>query len=100
MGVWGSWVGFILLILILIAQLWVAIDPIDHSTGLARASEFFSAFLAAPVVLAFYISFKLVYNTKLVAIDKIDLDTGRYRVRAYPKEEKRSAWKRLYDTFF
>lgn len=96
-GVWGSWVGFTTLVIILVAQFWVAIDPIDDSSlgGESRASAFFSVYLAAPVVLCCFVFFKLVYKTKWVAIDKIDLDTGRYRVRIEHKQGEKSAWRRL-----
>lgn len=84
--------------IILVAQFWVAIDPINDSlSGESRASAFFSVYLAAPVVLCFYIVFKLAFKTKWVAIDKIDLDTGRYRARFYHKEDRRSVWRRLRD---
>lgn len=97
-GVWGSWVGFTALMMILVAQLWVAIDPIGEGSGESRASAFFSVYLAAPVVICFYVSFKLYYKTKWVPIGKIDLDTGRYRVRVYPKEDKKPFWRRVCDS--
>lgn len=99
-GVWGSWVGFTSLMVILVAQFWVAIDPIDDAgmSGASRASAFFSAYLAAPVVLCFYAFFKLAYKTKWVAIDKMDLDTGRYRIRVYHKESDKSFWRRVCES--
>lgn len=107
-GVGGSWVGFCLLFLILVAQLWVAIDPILTADEIAaggltpaqRTSSFFAAYLAAPVVVLFYVYFKLVYKTKRLTPDKIDLDTGRYRVRGYTTNKEDMAdwplWKKLY----
>ena len=78
-GTIGSWVGLISLLLILVAQFWVALDPVGSSsaTPLDMATNFFAAYLAAPVVLLFYAYYKLMYRTKFVSIEDIDLDTGR-----------------------
>lgn len=104
-GVWGSWVALAMFLLILVLQLWVAIDPINADRGdLYRVKSFFSTYLAAPVVLIFYISFKIGYKTKWVAIDKIDIDTGRYRARRHggyhPWRDDAPFLKKVFKTFF
>lgn len=84
--------------IILVAQFWVAIDPIIEPVGSkSRVLAFFSVYLAAPVILCFYIFFKFWYKTKWVAIDKIDLDTGRYRTRVYPEEKQMPVWRTMLD---
>ncbi|EDO18250.1 hypothetical protein Kpol_543p79 [Vanderwaltozyma polyspora DSM 70294] len=75
-GVIGSYWGLFLNILMLIAQFYIALFPIGGSPS---AYEFFSAYLAAPVILAFYIAHKLwKKNWKfLIPLEDVDIDTGR-----------------------
>ena len=81
-GVVGSWVGFLFNVLVLIAQFWTGIAPIPESDGThitggaARTKNFFAAYLAVPVVLLFYIPYKLYYNTPFVKCQNMDLKTG------------------------
>jgi yeast amino acid transporter len=73
-GVWGSWVGLIFNIMCLIAQFYVALFPIG---GTPNAEGFFEAYLAAPIVLAFFIFWKILKRTKYVRLHEIDLVSGR-----------------------
>ncbi|PQE04284.1 Amino acid polyamine transporter I protein [Rutstroemia sp. NJR-2017a BVV2] len=107
-GVIGSWVGFILNCLVLIAQFWTAIWPIGYASmsGTDIAENFFLAYLAAPVVLLCYIPYKLWYKTPFMRSADIDLVTGRREVDTAElieaeRLEKASwpAWKRVYKTF-
>ena len=81
-GVIGSWVGFIFNCLVLIAQFWTGVSPVPQSDGTvitgaaALTKNFFSDYLAAPVVLIFYISYKLMYRTQFVRCKDMDLHTG------------------------
>jgi amino acid transporter len=99
-GTIGSWAGFISLLLILVAQFWVAVDPVGGSTGTAadRAKNFFAVYLALPVVLAFYGGYKLWYRTKFISIKDIDLHTGRHEFESAIYRDKlredRSQWPR------
>ena len=106
-GTIGSWVGLISLLLILVAQLWVAIDPVGGSTDTAAqiATNFFAAYLAAPVVLLFFLGYKLWYRTSMVKIKDIDLQTGRHEADSAlwrdKRREERSQWprwKKVYKT--
>jgi yeast amino acid transporter len=47
-GVYGSWLGLFLIFLVLMAQFYVAVQPLD-------AEAFFESYLALPVVLFFWI---------------------------------------------
>ena len=82
MGVIGSWIGFICLILVLIAQFWVAFDPVGPpaSTAAETATNFFAAYLAMPIVVAFYISYKIYYRTSWVRDKDVDLQTGKQQL--------------------
>ncbi|KHN99940.1 general amino-acid permease GAP1 [Metarhizium album ARSEF 1941] len=104
-GVVGSYVGFILNILVLIAQFWVGAFPIGWQEMAATevAENFFLKFMGVPIVLLFYVLHKLYYRTSFVRIRDMDIDTGRRDFNlsiliAHEKEEKASwpTWKRFY----
>ncbi|KAF4627172.1 hypothetical protein G7Y89_g10985 [Cudoniella acicularis] len=79
-GSLGSYVGLISLILILVAQFWVAIFPsggYNDETVSERLNDFFELCLALPVVLIFYVGYKWGYKTKWVHLKDVDLRTGR-----------------------
>ncbi|KAF9067958.1 APC amino acid permease [Rhodocollybia butyracea] len=77
-GVWGSWLGLILNIIVLIAQFYVALFPVGGiEGGSARAESFFEAYLAAPILLGFWIGGYLWKRTRPWKAHEIDLDTGR-----------------------
>ncbi|KAK9453436.1 amino acid permease-domain-containing protein [Dipodascopsis uninucleata] len=76
-GVIGSWLGFILNCLVLVAQFWVAVWPIG---GSPNASDFFQAYLAAPIVIVFYIAYKTWFRTTFVKPSEADLVSGRREV--------------------
>lgn len=73
-GVIGSWIGLIFNCLVLVAQFWTAMWPIGQKTS---AETFFGAYLAAPVVICFYIGYKIVNKTQVVRAKDMDLVTGR-----------------------
>ena len=99
-GVWGSWLGLLLNILCLIAQFYIAVFPLH---GSASAEGFFQAYLAAPIVLIFYLGWKLCKRTPFMRPSTIDLVTGRRLLDTQQlideeRAERRSfpVWKRLY----
>ncbi|KAF4554495.1 Amino acid permease-like protein 24 [Elsinoe fawcettii] len=69
-GVWGSWFGLILIVLVLIAQFYVAIRPLDAET-------FFQAYLAFFVVLLFYVIGWLWKRQSWKSVHELDVDSGR-----------------------
>lgn len=77
-GVWGSWFGLTLNILCLIAQFYVALYSPGSST-LNDAGTFFEAYLAVPIIAAFYIFYKVVYWKKasFQRAHTMDLDSHR-----------------------
>ena len=78
-GVWGSWIGLLLNILCLIAQFYVALFPIGGSPD---AKAFFESYLAVPVVIAFFVGYKLWYRQwdLGVKISEINIDEGRREI--------------------
>ena len=98
-GVIGSWLGFILNVVVLIAQFWIALWPVGEDPD---AKVFFSSYLAVPVVLAFYIGYKVYYRTPFMRSKDMDLVTGRRELNlaellAEERAEKAAwpAWKKL-----
>ena len=107
-GVIGSWVGFIFNCLVLIAQFWTGFAPVGYASmsGTEIAKNFFQAYLAAPVIIAFYVPYKLYYKTPFMRTQDMDLQTGRrdldlgYLI-AEEKAERAQwpTWKRIYKFF-
>jgi yeast amino acid transporter len=87
-GVAGSWVGLMLCILCLMAQLYVALFPIG---GSPNVSAFFQAYLAAPIILAFYIFWKVFKQTRFIRADEVDLISGRHELNLKEILEKERA---------
>jgi len=107
-GVIGSWIGFILNVLVLIAQFWTAIWPVGYGSksGTDIAQNFFLAYLAAPVVILFYVPYKLWYKTPFMKVGDMDLQTGRRELDTaalieQDRIEKANLprWKRIYKIF-
>lgn len=60
------------------AQFWTGFAPVGYASESTTSlvSGFFQVYLAAPVVIIFYIVFKLVKKTKIRKTMEIDLVTG------------------------
>lgn len=104
-GVWGSWVGLILNLLVLAAQFWVGAWPVGFQDlePLDLAENFFLQYMAVPIVILFYLAHRIYYQTSIVRIEDMDIDTGRRDFNlpillAQESEEKRSwpKWKKVY----
>jgi amino acid transporter len=78
-GVTGSWIGFALNCLCLVAQFYVALFPIG---GTPNASVFFQSYLAGPIVLAFFVGYKIYYRQWHIGVDldAINVDEGRREI--------------------
>ncbi|KAM5375191.1 hypothetical protein ACJZ2D_006143 [Fusarium nematophilum] len=76
-GVYGSWLGLSLIVLVLIAQFYVAITAPPGESGMGTVEGFFKSYLAFPVVLFFWAVGYLWKREGWLSIDKIDVDTGR-----------------------
>jgi amino acid transporter len=107
-GVYGSWVGFILNVLVLVAQFWTAVWPIGfvETSARNRAQDFFLSYLAFPVVILCYIPYKIYFRTPFMRVMDMDLVTGRRELDtpALIAEEQLAhdrlpRWKRIYKIF-
>ncbi|KAI0876114.1 amino acid permease/ SLC12A domain-containing protein [Hypoxylon argillaceum] len=103
-GVWGSYLGIILIFLVLLAQFYVAISPIGKRVG--DAESFFNTYLALPVVLAFWLAGLAWKRKGWIRTADMDVDSGRREhnwdeINAWRQQlAAMPAWKRLYHTIF
>ena len=104
-GVIGSWFGFGFNVLVLIAQFWTGFAPEGYASMSTSAliQNFFEAYLAFPIVIAFYIPYKLWYRTPFIRSANMDLHTGIRELNlaeliAEERAERASwpVWKRWY----
>ena len=75
-GVWGSIWGLFIIVLVFIAQFYVAVAP---QGAKPNATDFFEAYISFPIVLCFYLGHKIwKRNWKLLKNPRnLDIDTGR-----------------------
>lgn len=75
-GVYGSYWGLFMIMLMFIAQFYVAVFPIGTSPS---AKGFFEGYLSFPIVLACYVGHKIYKKNWNLFIDakNMDIDTGR-----------------------
>ncbi|KYK55881.1 Amino-acid permease inda1 [Drechmeria coniospora] len=100
-GVYGSWLGLALCVLVLIAQFYTAIAAPIGKEGLGTVESFFKSYLAFPVVILFWIIGYAWKRTGWLRTAQMDVDTGRREldwdeIRAY-RETVASwpAWRRI-----
>ncbi|KAG6181579.1 hypothetical protein E4U36_003974 [Claviceps purpurea] len=99
-GVLGSYIGFSLNFLVLVAQFWVGAFPIgwEAMEPSVVAQNFFLKFMGVPIIFAFYLCHKLFYRTRFVKIRHMDVDTGRrdfdLPILVAQEEEERAGWPR------
>lgn len=104
-GVKGSWYGFIVLFLVLIASFWTSLFPLGGSG--ASAESFFEGYLSFPILIVCYVGHKLYTRnwTLMVNLEDMDLDTGRKQVdltlrREEMRIERETLAKRSFITRF
>ena len=104
-GVLGSWAGLSFNALVLVAQFWTGFAPIGYGGQSAseRVNGFFQAYLAAPIVASFYISYKIWFKTEIIRSRDMDLHSGRrdldlaYLIAEEKAERARwPVWKKVY----
>jgi amino acid transporter len=97
-GVIGSWFGFIFNCLVLMAQFWVGAWPIGYEnlTAAGQVRSFFLQYLAAPIVLSFYLGFKIWTRVSYMRCKDMDLQTGRRELNLpellAEERAQRAAW--------
>ncbi|WFD36847.1 hypothetical protein MCUN1_003737 [Malassezia cuniculi] len=109
LGIYGSIFGFIFNVLVLVANFYVYIWPIGEGsmTKTDRAYTFFQNMLAVPVVLCFFLAWKIIKRTRVLSISEMDVHTGRRdpvpeEVLEQERAEARALplWKKIIDAIF
>lgn len=102
-GIIGSCFGLLLNILCLVAQFYIAVFPLCTPASVAG---FFQSYLAAPVVIFFYIIWKVWKRPPFMRPSTIDLVTGRREIdtQEFIAEERAERmamprWKRIFFQF-
>jgi amino acid transporter len=107
-GLIGSWIGFVFNILVLAAQFWVGFAPVGYQKNSVsnNVENFFEAFLCLPILLVFYVGYKIAKRTKVVRSRDMDIDTGGrvLNIQEILEEERRERkewpkWKKVYKFF-
>ncbi|KAF9269780.1 APC amino acid permease [Marasmius fiardii PR-910] len=107
-GVWSSYLGLLFIVVILIAQFYIALFPVpvDGPVNLSpqdRVQSFFKAYLAFPVIIAFWIIGYVWKRTYPRRAHEIDLDGGRrawYTVEQMREYRARRAHAPIYVKIF
>ncbi|CEJ93903.1 Putative Amino acid permease [[Torrubiella] hemipterigena] len=105
-GVWGSWFGIFLIVIVLMAQFYTAVAAPIGKSGLGTAESFFKSYLAIFVVALFWVIGYLWKREGWMSVDKIDVDTGRREldveaIRQYHQEVANySTFKRVLHFLF
>ncbi|KAL8839738.1 MAG: hypothetical protein Q9170_001609 [Blastenia crenularia] len=104
-GVVGSWIGFLLACIALIATFYVSLFPVGGSPD---AQTFFENYLAGPIVIALYLGWKVYTRGKgglFVRASDMDIDTGMRQLdldpleNAYRKKSMANLPKRMLNSF-
>ncbi|KAI0434089.1 amino-acid permease inda1 [Xylaria sp. FL1042] len=95
LGVWGSWIGFFLVWVCLIATFYNALYPTPNSTP--NAKTFFAGYLAAFVVIILYVFWKLYSRDWKLYVKLMDIDLVSGSRPLDPSEfddpsEKKDSW--------
>ncbi|KAH3899578.1 related to General amino acid permease AGP1 [Saccharomycodes ludwigii] len=77
-GVWGSYYSLFILLLVLLGQFWVALAPIGNG-GKLDANNFFQNYLAMPILIAFYLGYKIWKKDWRLFIRAKDIDLNYSR---------------------
>ncbi|ATY64922.1 general amino-acid permease GAP1 [Cordyceps militaris] len=97
-GVWGSYFGLTLNMIVVVAQFWVAAFPMGWRTmsSAAIAQNLFLKWMSAPIIVVCYGAHKLYYRTRYVRLREMDVNTGRrdwnLPVLVAQEREERKAW--------
>jgi len=107
-GVIGSWIGLFIILIVLMAQFYTAISPIDLPAGkkVGTAEDFFQAYLAIFVVAAFWVAGYFWKGKGWLRTAQMDVDTGRRELDWDLINRERAeiatwpAWKRFLHRIF
>ncbi|KAJ6258562.1 General amino acid permease [Drechslerella dactyloides] len=104
-GLFGSYLGLSLNIIVFLAVLWTALFTTD--SWKPDIKNFMMTYLTVPIVIVQYFGYKLFFRTKILRVDKIDLVTGcigleddRWVEERRAREADWPRWKKVRSTGF
>lgn len=78
LGIFGSFAGAVILILIIIGEIWISIWPIGSS---ASVETFFQNCLSIPLMIVIWLSYRAFsgkfFSRLFIPLTEVDLDTGK-----------------------
>jgi len=92
-GVLGSWFGLTVNALVLIAQFYIAVDPIGGTEK--PVVGFFKAYLAAPLIILMFLGRKLWYKTPFMVLTNENQGTGCFPTQTIDLVSGRSKLSRV-----
>lgn len=107
-GYWGSWIGAIFNVLVLIAQFWTGFAPVGYASMSTAelVKSWFMAYLSGVIILFTFIGFKLIKRTRFHRFDEIDITSGRREMNLKEVLEEERAmqaqwprWKKIWNMF-
>lgn len=105
--VYGSWVGLIFNILVIVVSFWTGFAPVGYAEDSTSEliQSWFEANLSLPILILMYFGFKFIKKTKIKKISEIDITSGRRELDlASILAEERAIqakwplWKKVYRT--
>lgn len=108
-GLPGAWFGGLFCIFVIIMQFYIAAFPIGEGelSPSERVNSFFLSFLAFPVVILFYLVYKIWSRCSYVRVEDMDVVTGRFQSiplealrREREEERAQPLWKRTWRFLF
>ncbi|KAL4399412.1 amino acid transmembrane transporter [Malassezia pachydermatis] len=109
LGIYGSALGFVLNVLVIIASFYGNAWPMDESEmdSQKRAYTFFENMLSLPIFFILFLGHKIVTRSRFVRFSEIDVQTGRRdpvpeEVLEKERAEARARplWKRIFTAIF
>ena len=78
LGVYGSYIGFIFNVMVIVAQFYVSAFPIGEGdmTSNDRVYNFFLGMLSLPIFMCLLFGYKIIKRTKIVRLEDVDLVSG------------------------
>jgi yeast amino acid transporter len=84
---WAAWFGFIMCVVLIIVQFYLAIWPLGGETN---AENFFANYVSVLLILVLYVGAKFYYKGRfLVDLSSVDLDMGRRFYQDDPEKAKK-----------
>lgn len=92
LGVYGSYIGFVFNVMVIVAQFYVSAFPIGegNKTPYDRAYTFFLGMISLPIFLCMLFGYKIIKRTRIVRLEDVDLVSGMRYLEPEVLEQQRA----------